>query len=285
MQNNGTALLSSPTQREIHFQGSTENVRVTLMSDNPGLVEFPGCSAAIVSIHVGPSSLMTCRRGGISHRGSAVHGDIDIIPPRLTGIWELKERDTALIVRLEAPLLNRAAEDLDADPSKVEIRNRFQARDARIEHVAWALKAEMESGCPGGRLYMDSLATAMAAELLGSHSSLERLSNYQGGFSARKLKQVLSYIEDNLSEDLSLNAIASVAGLSVSHCKVLFRKTVGMPVHQYVIRRRVDRAAALLRNGDLPVSQVALETGFSHQSHLAAHMRRVLGVSPRTIRK
>jgi AraC family transcriptional regulator len=228
---------------------------------------------------------MTCLRGGVSHRGSAVHGDIDIIPPGLTGIWELKERDTALVVRLEPGLLKQAAEDMDADPSQVEIRNRFQARDARLEYIAWALKAEMETGCVGGRLYMESLATAMASQLVGSHSSLQRFSNFQGGFSTRKLKQVLSYIEDNLSEDLSLQAIADVAGLSVSHCKVLFRKTVGMPVHQYVIRRRVDRAAALLRKGDLPVSQVALETGFSHQSHLAAHMKRVLGISPRTLRK
>ncbi|HWC20486.1 MAG TPA: AraC family transcriptional regulator [Terriglobales bacterium] len=255
------------------------------MSDEPGLIVFPGCPAAIVSIHVGPSSYMTCRRGGVSHRGSAVHGDIDIIPPFLTGTWELKERDTALIVRLEPALLNRAAEDLDAEPTRIEIRNRFQARDACLEHIAWALKAEMETGCPGGRLYMDSLATAMASQLVGSHSSLQRFSNFQGGFSTRKLKQVLSYIEDNLSEDLSLLTIAEVAGLSVSHCKVLFRKTVGIPVHQYVIRRRVDRAATLLRKGDLPVSQVALETGFSHQSHLAAHMKRVLGVSPRMLRK
>lgn len=285
MQQASSTLLSSPTQREIHFQGSTENVRVTLMSDDPGVVEFSGSAQAIVSIHVGPSAFMTCRRAGISHSGSAVHGDIDIIPPGLRGTWELKERDTALVVSLGPALVNRAVEDLDADPSRLEIRNRFQARDARLEHISWALKAEMETGCSGGRLYMDSLAAAMACQLVASHSSLQRFSNFQGGFSTRKLKQVLSYIEDNLSEDLSLQAIADVAGLSVSHCKVLFRKTVGMPVHQYVIRRRVDRAAALLRRGNLPVSQVALETGFSHQSHLAAHMRRVLGVSPKTLRK
>ena len=74
--------------------------------------------------------------------------------------------------------------------------------------------------------------------------------------------------------------IAGVAGLSVSHCKVLFRKSVGMPVHQYVIRRRVERAVMLLRLGKLSVNQIALDTGFSNQSHLAMHLRRVLGTSP-----
>ena len=267
----------------ILFQGLTENVRVRLLSDAPGLVEIPGSSWAVISVHVGPSALMTCRRGGLSHCGTAVHGDIDIIPPTLPASWELKERDMALVVSLSPELLSRAAEELDADPTRLEIRNRFQTRDTRIEHIAWALKAEMENGCSGGRLYLDSLATGLAAHLVGNHSSLQVNSPSQGGFPGRKLKQVLSYIEDNLGEDLSLESIAKVAGLSVSHCKVLFRKSVGIPIHQYVIRRRVDRAAGMLRKGDLPVSQVALETGFSHQSHLAAHIKRVLGVVPKDL--
>jgi AraC family transcriptional regulator len=55
---------------------------------------------------------------------------------------------------------------------------------------------------------------------------------------------------------------------------------VGLPVHQYVIQRRVDRAQVLLREGKLPISRIAAETGFSHQSHLSYHVRRLLGVSP-----
>ena len=266
------------------FQRSTDQVRVRLITDPPGLVEFGGSPWALVSVHVGPSAVMSCRRGGLSHRGTAVHGDIDIIPPGLPGTWELKQRDMALVVGLAPELLTRAAEELDADPSRVEIRNRFQARDNRIEHIAWALKAELENGCSGGRLYLDSLATAMATQLVGNHSSLQVTSHAQGGLPGHKLKQVLSYIEENIAADLSLQEIANVAGLSVSHCKVLFRQSVGVPIHQYVIRRRIDRAAELLRQGDLAVSQIALETGFAHQSHLAVHMKRVLGLVPRELR-
>jgi methylphosphotriester-DNA--protein-cysteine methyltransferase len=58
------------------------------------------------------------------------------------------------------------------------------------------------------------------------------------------------------------------------------RKATGMPVHQYVIRRCVERAALLLREGKLPISQIAMELGFAHQSHLAMHMKRLLSVSP-----
>jgi AraC family transcriptional regulator len=269
--------------RTIHFRASTPQVRVILLSDDPGQIEFSGLPRTVVSIHVGPTALVTCRRGGVTYSGNAVHGDIDIIPAGISGYWELKQRDTALAVSLEHALLVKAVEELDADPRRLEIRNKFQIRDARMEHIGWALKEEIESGFSGGRLYLDSLATALAAQLVSHHSSLESNGHSQGGMPNRKLKQVLSYIEDNLGDDLSLHSIAHVAGLSISHCKVLFRKTMGMPIHQYVIRRRVDRAAELLRKGGLPVSEVAAETGFSHQSHLAAHMKRLLGIAPKVL--
>ena len=96
---------------------------------------------------------------------------------------------------------------------------------------------------------------------------------------------MLCYIEDNLSQDISLRDVAAVAGLSASHFKSLFRESVGLPVHQYLIRRRVERAKSLLGEGKMPISQIAFETGFAHQSHLARHMRRLLGVSPKALRQ
>jgi len=119
-------------------------------------------------------------------------------------------------------------------------------------------------------------------QLVRKHSSLYAAApGPRGAMPARKLRQVLAHIEDHLCAGLSLQEIAQVSGLSVSHCKTLFRRSMGLPVHQYVIRRRVERAASLLREGDLPVSQIALETGFAHQSHLARHMRRWLGATPK----
>jgi AraC family transcriptional regulator len=100
----------------------------------------------------------------------------------------------------------------------------------------------------------------------------------------RKLKAVLGYIEDNLGRDLGLGEIADAAGLSVSHFKALFRKSLGMPPHQYLLRRRVERAAMQLRSGNMPIGQIALENGFCHQSHLALHTRRVLGLTPQELR-
>jgi AraC family transcriptional regulator len=63
----------------------------------------------------------------------------------------------------------------------------------------------------------------------------------------------------------------------------MFKRSTGFAVHEYVIRQRVYRAKQLLTRGELAASQVAAEAGFSHQSHMARAMRRVLGVTPSAI--
>ncbi|MGC1607810.1 MAG: AraC family transcriptional regulator [Candidatus Acidiferrum sp.] len=274
---------SEPLPSEII--GVTPGVRLSLISDQPGIVEFRGSHRVVVSLHIGPSVAVDCRRGGERYCGTTIHGDLEIIPPNLGGIWEIKARDTALIIGLKLRLLQDVVAESGGDPNKLQVTNRFQVRDPQIEHIGWALKAEMESGYPSGRLYLDALATGLAARIVRNHSSLARASrSTTTAIPGGKLKLVLGYIEDNLERDLGLSEIADLAGVSVSHFKVLFRKSVGLPPHQYVIRRRVERAAMQLREGKTPIGQIALANGFCHQSHLAMHVRRVLGVSPRQIR-
>jgi AraC family transcriptional regulator len=263
-----------------------DDFRVMLRSDKAGVMEVPGLPNTYVAIHAGPSVHVACRRGGYRHAGRAVFGDIDIIPSGIPSVWEMKGNDTALLLSLSPGLLRIAAEAMDVDAKRLEIRNRFQMRDEAIENLGWALKAEMEAGYPSGRLYLEGMAMSLAARLVRCHSSLalsERKHN--GRMAGVRLRRVLAYVEDNLGQDLSLSDIAGVAELSVSHCKTLFRESMGLPMHQYVIRRRVERAKGLLREGAAPISQVALEAGFSHQSHLARHMRRLLGISPRELQK
>lgn len=259
---------------------------VRLATDPPGVMEVRGAPNVGIVIHVGPSVHIACDRGGQRHHGLSVHGDVDIIPAGTPSRWEIRERDTALILGLPPALLRSVAQELKIDPDRARILNRFQIRDRQIEQIGWALKTEMEHGYRNGALYLDSLARALAVHLLCHHST--QPSNGEPrkeSLPGHRLKQVIAYIEDNLPRDLSLKNVAQVAGLSESYCNAAFRKAMGEPIHRYVIARRVERARALLESGALPISQVALETGFAHQSHLAYHMRRVLGVSPRAIRR
>jgi AraC family transcriptional regulator len=62
-----------------------------------------------------------------------------------------------------------------------------------------------------------------------------------------------------------------------------FKHTLHMAPHQYLIQRRVERATELLKSGQYSVAQVASAVGFSDQSHLYRHCKRLLGVKPRDV--
>ncbi len=270
------------------FLGAANGVRLSLVTDPAGLVESPPSDSVRVCIHAGPPVYACCRHGNTQHRGTTIFGDVDIIPSGTSAAWELKGTDIDLVITIQETLLWRVVQDSNADPRQLQIRSRFQARDERIEHIGWALKAEMESGCPSGPLFLDGLAEGLAACIVRNHSSFgpdgPEPGLARGAITARRLRDAMSFIEANLGGHLSLREIARVAGLSVSHFTQQFRRSTGVSVHQYVIRRRVDRAAGLLRTRKLSVNQVAVDVGFCHQSHLAMHMHRILGVAPREIR-
>jgi AraC family transcriptional regulator len=242
------------------------NARVRFRTDPPGVVEVPPRDHPVIVIHVGPSVYIHCRRGPWSHSGLGVHGDIDIVPAGVPSRWEMKKTDRVLLL------------DVENQPG-IEIQNRFQIRDRHIESLGRKMKLEMDSGYPNGPLFMDTLGSSVAEHLIATYSDAAIPQPSKGGL-GNQLKQVIDYVEDNLSQNLTLKQIAAVAGVSISHIKTTFRESVGLPVHQYVIQRRVDRAHMLLREGKLPISRIAAETGFAHQSHLSYHLRRQFGVSP-----
>lgn len=252
-----------------------------VQTDPAGVIQAPASERAAVVVHIGRPVMIACDRLGHRYRGRSVHGDVDLIPAGASSRWEMKEQDSALILSLSRELLRSVAEESGLRGGPIEIANRFQMRDARVEHLGWALKEELESGFPNGRLYVESLAVALSGHLLQHHSTLagaERV--VKGGLSGYRLKQVLGYIEENLEASLSLEEIAQLVGLSVSHCKAAFRQSMGRPLHQYVIERRVDRARSLLLAGRSSITEAAQACGFTHASHLTFHMKRLLGAPP-----
>jgi AraC family transcriptional regulator len=251
-------------------------LRVDLRTTSPGEVELQALPDHLLKVHAGPPVRGACR----SHRFLYARGDVDIFPAGFSDVWHEEQASTSLVLRLSPSLLRRAAEEMGLDPDRAGLEPRHQFRDPQIEHVAWALDAERRAGYPGGLLYTESLGLALAVHLLGRYPAPL---GTRGGLSKTQLRRVTAYIEDHLDQDLSLDRLANVVGLSASHLKTLFRRSTGLPVHEYVVQRRVERAKALLLRGELPASQVALEAGFAHQSHMARWMRRVLGVTPTAV--
>src|SRR5262249_5272550 len=98
-----------------------------------------------------------------------------------------------------------------------------------------------------------------------------------------KLRAVVEYVEDHLAASPTLEQMAAIARLSVYHFARQFRRATGLPPHQYVIARRVERAQQLL-HGDRSLAEVAADAGFSDQSQFSSHFKRLVGVTPRQFR-
>lgn len=242
-----------------------------------GLTHVPASPYHRLGIHVGPSVNAFCRCDGKRHRRVQSHGDIDIVPAGLDGDWEDDADCTILRLWVNPALVRQTARDLEIDPDRIVVEPQFQRRDPRIEHIAWALASGLHPDLPSDRLYVESLARALAVQLVQGAS--QRIPTGQMLSSGQK-RRLQDFIEANLDQDVSLDDLAQVAAISVSHLKALFRRSFGVPAHQYVIHRRVERARLLLDQNEMPLSQIALEAGFAHQSHMARSMKRVLGITP-----
>jgi transcriptional regulator of acetoin/glycerol metabolism len=106
----------------------------------------------------------------------------------------------------------------------------------------------------------------------------------RGGLSPAVTRRVCDHIEGHLDEKIRLDGLAALAGLSTDHFARAFHQSVGVPPHNYLLRRRLEHVEHMLRETHAPLSEIALATGFSDQSHLARHFRRWAGVSPRQVR-
>jgi AraC family transcriptional regulator len=264
-----------------------DGVAFELRWDPMGVLELPGLNDVLIGVHVGKSAKLACQRDGKRFSGTAVHGDIEIVPPHTPMQWEMMDQnDTTLLLNIPEKLLRAVANESDLDTSGLEIRNRFQIRDTELQTLCWAMKREIELGYPSGHIYMDGLILAVASRVVARHSSLaKQFEERHDGLDGRRLKQVLSFIEEQLAEDLSLEKIAAIARISPSHLKTLFRKSMGVPVHHYVIQRRLERAKLLMMQDGMSITEIALAAGFANQSHMARHMRRMLGMPPRVIKR
>jgi AraC-like DNA-binding protein len=102
----------------------------------------------------------------------------------------------------------------------------------------------------------------------------------RGGLSPVMKHRVCDFIESHIGEKISLDSLSTMAGLSPHHFARAFQQSVGMPPHRYLLRRRLEHVERLLRDTQLPLSHIALAVGFSDQSHLNRHFRRLTGMSP-----
>jgi len=221
---------------------------------------------------------------GIGVRGTQTKGNVCVLPSGLDHQAALEGNSEHLALYLDPSLITKAADEAQLSGS-IEIAERYTRRDNVINSVGLALLGELETEGLSGRLYAESLGNVLAVHLLRYYSvpTLQPVT-FTGGLSAMKLRQVTEFIGDNYSRDLRLAELAQVAGMSSFHFAREFKRTTGTTPHQYLIKFRIERAKALLARNDLPLTEVGLRSGFSHQSHFTRLFRRITGTTPNSYR-
>jgi AraC family transcriptional regulator len=131
----------------------------------------------------------------------------------------------------------------------------------------------------------DALNTALAVQVMRQFVDPAAITLApSNGLSRERLARIRDYVEAHLGDRLTLTEIAAVACLSPYHLSRSFKLTTGIGLHQYVVRRRIERARHLLVRTELPLAEIAGIVGFDSQASFTARFRREIGVSPGRLR-
>ncbi len=211
---------------------------------------------------------------------SVVGGDIVIAPVNIGQkcIWD-KEGDF-IILGIETKTFARAVDE-SGQPEQVQLIPHFSTPDPLFLQIGLAIKNALQNNPSGSRLYAETMVNALSVHLLQHYSARKlNIKKYINGLSKRQLNEVIEYIKSNLDKDLGLKELASLLHMSPHYFCNLFKQSMGIAPHQYVIQTRVNRAKELLITGKYSIAQVAFMVGFANQSHLNRHFKKLVGVTP-----
>lgn len=211
---------------------------------------------------------------------------LGVVPEDRVSDWKLRGSPDILTIYLRRSMVNSVVSDwLGGDAARVELIPRLAFADPMLEQLALQLLSAMRGDdALGEGIYADQLARVFTMHLIREHSSRpppkRGLPLPAPTISSARMQHVREVIEAELDGDLGLARLAAEAGVGEHAFSVAFTKAFGETPHRYVIVRRIERAKHLLRTSDLPVVEVAVQTGFSSQSHLATVFKRAVGATP-----
>jgi AraC family transcriptional regulator len=246
-------------------------------------VEAPPLDAHLIVCHLANPSGIALRINGRWMVGESHPGEVMILSANQANEWRWDQAPDVLHLYLPTALLQQAAVETGCEGC--ELIDGFGRSDPVIFRIGSDLLLEMSSHGLGCRLYGDALAQLLAVQLLRTHTRLRRVRNPGDPVLPKaKLRRVIEYVEAHLGESLTVKQIAGLAGVSTFHFARAFKNSAGLPVHQYVLRRRVERACRLLGRPELTIAEIALSVGFANQNHFTTCFGRILGTTPKKYR-
>jgi AraC family transcriptional regulator len=228
---------------------------------------------------------MDWQSAGRSGRITTGSGNLILLAPgtRDSLVWHgVSER---IVASVDPSLLARAAEELGVK-NPYDFQNRWSFQDEQLRLLLSEMEREVSSGWAMGSLYGDLLGMSLSVALIRKYGEASsQPPPLKGGLSRSNLRQVKAYVEENLDQNIRLQELARLTGLSVYHFARSFRESAGATPHQYLVQRRIERAKELLQRSEWTIQQIASATGFTDASQFAKTFRQWTGASPSTWRR
>lgn len=240
--------------------------------------------AVFLHLQTGAPARHDWRSAGKLHRTVAGTRSIHLLPPGPDRSLANRDQTEGIVLSIAPAFLQKVLAD-SLPGGRLELVEKFAFEDGQIERLVAALHIETEAGAPTGRLFGQTLASALVVYLAQRYStSPPKFSAHRGGMPSARLKRVLDYIGAKLDEDLSLLVLANVVGMNLYYFARLFKQSTGLSPHRYVLEQRVARAKQLLHTPEMTVLEAGVRTGFGDQGHFTKVFRRFVGVTPTKFR-
>ena len=225
------------------------------------------------------------RLDGQRHRHSYRSHELMVVPAHVSysAVWQ-QEHEFSVLGMAPSFLEKIARESVKS--TRVELIPQFILIDPLIQQILRSLHADMAAGHPTGQLFGDSLAVALAARLLQNHAVWKaQYASAQGGLPPYLCDRALDFIEAHLDQPFTLDQLADELGISVFYFCRQFKQSMGITPHQYVTRRRIEKAKELLVHSQLPITEISLQVGFATPSAFSRLFRQLTGMSPKEFRQ
>ena len=240
----------------------------------------------LIGINLNPSAIKAQLNLNGEFNQTIYHqqGMVTVKPSGAYYQYSTAEANQFIMLELEPKFIDRLAADW-VNPDVTKLIPIFGDRaDPLILQLALALKTEIKSGCAGGKIYSDSIITALTAHLIRNYANfVQQPPKEYRGLAPNKLDNVIDYIQTYLELNLGIGELAHLSGLSPFYFSRLFKESTGVTPYQYISRQRMDRAKQLLQT-DLAIAEIALRCGFTNQSSFSTAFRKAVGVTPKVYR-
>jgi AraC family transcriptional regulator len=190
------------------------------------------------------------------------------------------------VLHLHVPniLITECARDMTGNAVPALCSNGNPRRDMTVEALSRALLDADRVGGSFGQIYAESIGLAIIARLLAAEDRRAERPKVSA-LALWRLKRAIDYFESQIGKPVRLAAVASSAGLSRMHFAAQFRAATGLSPHEYLLRRRIERAQEMLIDTRMSLVDIALTVGFQTQSHFTSVFKRYAGQSPRAWRE